>query len=84
MPPDNVPDYSITFVFSFICRFRIEALQQHSNVFVELVPVTIDNIQNSIVLCLPFLQLFNALPQFRLASDPLLNSLNTMKDPSGS
>ena len=69
----------VTSVFIFVGRFGIETLEEDPDVFVQLVPVTVHHIEDGIVLHLPFLQLFDTLPQFGFGSLTRLESLQKKK-----
>lgn len=60
-----------TFILGFISSFRIKSLQQDSDVFIQLIPISIDNIEHSIILSLALFQLLYSLPKFRFGPLPL-------------
>ena len=62
--------FGVTSALVFVCRLRIESLQEDSNVLVQLIPVAIHDVQDCVVLHLPLLELLDSLPQLRLGSLP--------------
>ena len=57
-----------TFAFILICCFGIESLKENTNVFIELVPVSVDHIEHCIILHLTLFQLLYPLPEFSFCS----------------
>ena len=58
--------FTLSCCLQFVACFGVEALQQDSNVFVQLVPVPVDHVDHGVVLSLPLLQLVDPLPQLLL------------------
>jgi len=65
----------LTFAFRFIRCLRIKPLKEYSDVLIELVPVSIDDIEDGIILSLTLLQLLNPFLEDSFESDSLLKPL---------
>jgi hypothetical protein len=64
-------------VLAVVGRLGVEPLEQDADVFVQLVPVAVDNVEQRVVLRLPLLQLLDPLAQQRLGTLPLLQFLQS-------
>lgn len=69
-------DLALVLALLLVGSFGVEALEEDANVLVELVPVTIDSVEDRIVLRLSAFELVDSRPQLILCSFALFNTLD--------